>query len=171
MCSSINHYLLSLLFFQVCSSFAVTSWIAPQPRSTGSMCSSVGETTIPTTLKDTHAQNTLTTLLTTWVSTPPLLGCSSVLTWLIIFTGKRSVQWMLVMRKLASCADVLINRHKLFCGKIIAWRAKFWTLVTYMYQVPRGRRVRDGRRSYGLSRTPLGRKDRVTSPLCTSRYS
>ena len=65
MCSSMNDYLLSLLFFQVYSSFAVTSWTAPQPRSTGLMCSSVGETTIPTTLKDMHAQSTLTTLLTT----------------------------------------------------------------------------------------------------------
>lgn len=77
-CLSIDDYV--LLFSQVCSSFAVTSWTAPRLRSTGSMYSSVGETTTPTTLKDMHAQNTSTTPLTTWVSTPPLLGCSLALT-------------------------------------------------------------------------------------------
>ena len=119
-----------VVFFQVCSSFAVTLWTAPRPRSTGSMYSSVGETTIPTTLKDTHAQSTLTTLLTTWVSTPPLLGYSSVLTWLTIFTGKRSVPWVLVMPKLASWMFLWIVTNS-FVEKNIAWRATFLMLVTY----------------------------------------
>ena len=123
------------LLFKVYLSLAVTSWTAPRPKSTGSMYSSVGETTTPTTLKDTHAQSTLTTLPTTWVSTPLLLGCSSVLTWLTIFTGKKSGVWMLVM---------LNKPHA----------QRFLWIVTYSFEE---KRLRDKRRSVWLVTYSLGR--------------
>ena len=67
-----------------------TQWMVQQHRSTGWTSNWDGAITTPTTSSDTLGQSSSTTPQTTWVSTPPQLVCSSLSTWHITCTGKRT---------------------------------------------------------------------------------